>query len=260
SIFNLGKINKEELFNWYYNGIHEITEITNEKNLPLVLQQQIQAWKQKKPIVNTAAISQFFLALKTPYAAFDLEVWGAAVPTIQGTKPFQKIPFLFTLKSKDETDFVFLEFNDDDRRDFAVLLIEKTRKYKTLLVYDKSLEASVINELISLFPEFKNELIGVIDKFLDVSEIIQKQYYFNHLFNGNFSLKAVSKVILEKNVFEGEQISTGLEAMNAYVSYKLEVNEIEKQIIKDNLINYCLADTLATFLLAEKLMQISTVE
>ncbi len=260
SIFNLGKVNKEELFNWYHNGVYEITEINNEKNLSLPLQQQILAWKQKKPIINKEIIQHYFSKLKTPYAAFDLEVWGAAVPTINGTKPFQKIPFLFTLKSNDYKDDVFMEFNTDDRKNFALALIEKTKNYNSLLVYDKSLESSVINELALLIPELKEQLINITKKFFDISEIIQKQYYFHHLFNGNFSLKAVSKVVLEENVFQSEQISTGLEAMNAYVTYKLEKNEIERQIIKDNLINYCLADTLATFLLAEKLMQLSKVE
>jgi len=50
-----------------------------------------------------------------------------------------------------------------------------------------------------------------------------------------------------------------LEAMNAFVNFRSTENIIEKQAIKDDLINYCQADTKATFMIAKKFLELITV-
>jgi len=256
SIFNLGKVNKEEIFNWYYAGIQDITEIPDQKNLPQHLQQQIQSVKSKEAQVSKVAIADFFKNYTGLTAAFDLEVWGAAVPVIKGTKPFQKIPFLFTLKSDEEEIAVFLDYCNDDRENFAKQLIESTKKYTYLFVYDKSLEVSVIKELAEYLTPLREELVEVQKKLVDLSLIIQHHFYYHYLFKGNYSLKTVSRVLLDNDLFAKQPISTGLEAMNAFISFREEQNEIQKQILKEHLISYCAADSEATYLLEKKLINL----
>lgn len=252
SIFTLGKINKDDLFEWHYKGINTIAQIPNVKSLAPHLQIQIESNRDKEVYRNRKGISDVLSKIKAPYAAIDMEIWGQPVPEIIGTRPFQKIPFLYTLyNAQHEADFFFDHVNDD-RRAFAESLIQNTKAFASLLVYDKSLENLVINELAVLFPELKDALYEVSSKLIDVSEIIQHQYYYHFLFKGNYSLKAVSKVVLDEDVFEKENIFTGLEAMNAFVGFRNQDNPIEKQTIKDDLITYCMADSKATFLLCEK--------
>ena len=64
--------------------------------------------------------------------------------------------------------------------------------------------------------------------------------------------------MLDENVFEDENIFTGLEAMNAFVNFRSTENIIEKQAIKDDLINYCQADTKATFMITKKFQELIT--
>ncbi len=169
----------------------------------------------------------------------------------------QKIPFLFTLFSENGQQDVFMEYELDDRRKFAEAIIEHTKNFATLLVYDKSLESIIIKDLIELFDDLSEDLKAASKKLMDISEIIQQQYYYHHLFKGNYSLKMVSKVILKEDVFEHEAIHTGLEAMNAFVNYRLEENIFDKQKLKDDLITYCSADTKATYFITEKFMELT---
>lgn len=260
SIFTLGKTNKDDLFNWYHQGIKTISEIKDVKHLSPQLQIQINSSNEKKVHVVPAGIKSILNAIKTPFAALDMEIWGQAVPVMKGTKPFQKVPFLFTLYTEEKGSNFFFDYEKDDRKIFAVSLIQHTKPFKTLVVYDKSLERLIINELADMYKDLRNELLQVSAKLLDVSEIIHKQYYYHYLLKGNYSLKAVSKVVLDENVFEDENIFTGLEAMNAFVNFRACENIIEKQAIKDDLINYCQADTKATFLITKKFQELSKAE
>ena len=256
SIFNLGKLNKDEMFSWYHAGIKRISDIPNSSTFPKHVQIEIQSHVNKEVYMDVDKIKEALALIKAPYAALDMEIWGQAVPVIKGTKPFQKVPFLYTLFSDGVGKDFFFDYETDDRRKFAESLIEHTKNYQTLLAYDKSLERTIINELVDLFADLKPELVKVSAKLMDISEVIQHHHYFHYLFNGNYSLKAVSKVMLDEDAFADEHIFTGLEAMNAFISYRANLNPIEREVIKMDLINYCLADTKATFLITKKLEEL----
>jgi len=256
SIFMLGKMNKDDLFNWYNSGIKSIKDIPITNGLSKQVRIQIETNINENAFLDAPAVKKILSHIKKPYAAFDMEIWGQPVPVINGTKPFQKIPFLFTLFSENGQQAIFMDYEEDDRRKFAEALIEQTKNFTTLLVYDKSLESIIIRELIDLFADLSEDLKATSKKLVDISEIIQHQYYYHHLFKGNYSLKTVSRVVLKEDVFEHEAIHTGLEAMNAFVSYRIEENIFDKQKLKDDLITYCSADTKATYFLTEKFIEL----
>ncbi len=252
SIFLLGKTSRQEMFEWYREGITEIQEVPLKKTLPKHIAVQVEAFKHNKTVVNQTAMQSFIHNIKLPCAAIDMEVWGPSFPQIKGTRPFQKIPFLFSLVSREEQTSFFFAYDTDDRINFATALIESTKSFSSLLVYDKSLELQVINELINEFPNLVSELSNVANKLVDISIPVQQDNYYQPDFRGNYSLKAVSEAVLNKNIFENQNISTGLEAMQAFEQFKNEDNEIEKQFIKENLMSYCLTDSLAVWALYTK--------
>jgi hypothetical protein len=257
SIFDLGKVNKDDVFEWHQKGIKNISDIPIKKDMPKHLQIQIEAVRTKQAHFNKEGIRTILSQIKEPIAAIDMEIWGQAVPVIIGTKPFQKIPFLYTLVSTQGEHAFFFDHEPDDRRSFAVSLIEQTIPFESLLVYDKSLENLVVKELAELYSDLSDALKNVASKMVDISDIIHHHFYFHYNFKGNYSLKAVSAAILNEDPFQYEQISSGLEAMNLFVSYRLHDNIIEKQKMKDDLIDYCLADSRATFLITEKFRELT---
>ncbi len=254
SVFELGKIDKDQLFEWYHSGIRLVRDIPDSAELKHEQRIQINAIKLQNYHLNLNGISSVFSKLQEPFAAIDMEIWGQAVPELIGTSPFEKVPFLFTLYNESTQHVSFFDYDSDDRGCFAKALIDSTQHFRSLLVYDKSLENQVISQLCKQFPDLESELRKVSTKFIDVAEIIQRSYYYHFLFKGNFSLKSVSKVLLNDDVFEHQAIFTGLEAMNAFVEFRRNPNPMERQTIKDQLTDYCLADTKATWLISQKFL------
>jgi hypothetical protein len=260
SIFELGKVSKEQLFDWYNQGVKRIQDIPVTEQLKNDLRIQVNAVINKETHLSKEGIVSVLKNLKEPFAAIDMEIWGQAVPELKGTKPFQKIPFLFTLHGDSISENHYFEYERDDRRLFAEALIASTNQFMSLLVYDKSMELLIIAELCALFPELEKKLRVVSSKFVDIAEIIQKNYYHHFLLRGNFSLKTVSKVVLEEDLFAHQTVFTGLEAMNAFVSYRRTTNPIERQSIKEQLIEYCSADTKACYLVNLKFLEMIKAE
>lgn len=256
SIFNLPQVDKTKLFEWFNEGIKNIEQVTDtmlEKDRLIKIKNSILTNEQ---IVDTKNIATFLSRINYPAIAMDMEVWSPAIPQIQGTKTFEQIPFLVCFYDGVKFSDFFTGNSHDDRKEFALALVTLSENYATVLVYDKSMEVSVIDALIKNNPEFKPELEKLKSKIIDVFDIFLGLDYYHPAFKNNFSLKTVSAVLLQEVSYS--KIASGLEAMNYYEQYHLAETELEKQSIRSELVDYCNTDSLATYKLVkflEKLVQ-----
>jgi predicted RecB family nuclease len=252
SIFNLPLLDKEKLFEWYNSGMRTIDEIGSEHDAKAIIYKIKQAYFDNKAIVDKEKITSFLSKIQSPMTAMDMEMWGPAIPQINGTKPFEQLPYLVCFFDGKKHSNVFLEYAKDDRRQFAELLLENTKGFESILVYDGTMEKMVINGLIKLFADLKPDLEHLKTKFIDIFDIFLEFSYYHPAFKTNFSLKTVAGVLLEDINYS--KITSGLEAMAYFDQQRLEANLTEKEIIKQELINYCQTDTLATYQLVDFLL------
>jgi predicted RecB family nuclease len=175
----------------------------------------------------------------------DMEVWSPAIPQITGTKPFEQIPFLVCFYNGKEFTHHFSGKKEDERKDFAMALSVLSEDYASILVYDKTMEVSVIDTLIKHHPEFKADLEKLRGKLIDIFDIFLGLDYYHPLFKNNFSLKTVSAVLL--NEVSYSKIATGLEAMNYYEQFRSSEDGIIRQTLEQELVDYCNTDSLATY-------------
>jgi predicted RecB family nuclease len=252
SIFNLPLLDKEKLFEWYNSGMRSIDEIGSEHDAKAIIYKIKQAYFDNKAIVDKEKITSFLSKIQSPMTAMDMEMWGPAIPQINGTKPFEQLPYLVCFFDGKKHSNVFLEYAKDDRRQFAELLLENTKGFESILVYDGTMEKMVINGLIKLFADLKPDLEHLKTKFIDIFDIFLEFSYYHPAFKTNFSLKTVAGVLLEDINYS--KITSGLEAMAYFDQQRLETNLTEKGIIKQELINYCQTDTLATYQLVDFLL------
>lgn len=254
SIFNLPFINKDKLFEWHEAGIKNVSEIKDEwieKPGHLKIKN---AFVNKSAIINRQKISELLATMHEPLAAIDMEIWSAAIPQLAGTKPFQQIPFLFCISDGYKENYFLSEHFTDEREKFAQELIAQTEKYNTLLVYDKTMEELAINGLKSYCSEYARELEKVKEKFVDVFDIFRDLHYYDSKFKNNFSLKTLSEVFNTGVTYS--DIQSGLEAMNQFEVLRNEPEGIEKQRLRQNLIDYCMNDATATLKLVEYLKKL----
>ncbi len=249
SIFHLPGLDKEKLFEWYNSGVRTIDQINKEHDAKEIIYKIKQAYFENKPIIDKAKISILLSHIKQPMAAMDMEMWGPAIPKINGTKPFEQLPYLVCFFDGTTHSNIFIDYTKDERRFFAEQLIERSKPFATILVYDGTMEKMVINNLIRLFEELKPQLEELKNKFVDLFEIFLDFSYYDPAFKTNFSLKTISNILLQDVTYT--KITSGLEAMAYYDNFRHEEKTVEREIIKQELIDYCQTDTLATFKLTE---------
>jgi hypothetical protein len=247
SIFNIGKSDREQLFNWYSRGIDVVEKITDTEEVKPFIQLQIEAMKSKTEHLDQSAVKQFFDSVKGSFCFLDMEIWSAAIPRYKGTKPFEQVPFLFSIcfdkDGKAEYINYFKPVEEDGREEFLKHLLEASKAFDSVIVYDKNLEVQILNQLKNLFPKYSDEVKTLLNKLKDISTLIHNFHYYHPNFKGNFSLKAISELLFGESQYHDQRISTGLVAMNAYESLSIETNPIINETTKQQLIDYCNLDT-----------------
>lgn len=251
SVLSLGKLSKQVLFDFFDNNIKRIDEIDISKIDKKEIKVQIEAVTTQAEQIDKQEIADFFKSIKTPYCSLDIEVWMPAIPFYQSTKPFQLVPFLFSMIYNEGEEFKKYSYlkpiTEDNREEFLKSIIEKTTPYQSILVYDKSLEETILNQLVELFPNYKNDIILLKSKFVDLAEPIQKGNYYHPNMQGNFTLKSLAQIVNQEFNFDNLDVQSGITAMYMYESLMQVENTVEQELIKSQLTEYCEMDALVTY-------------
>ena len=255
SIFNLPFIDKTLLFEWYNSGIKNIQEVSDDMVEKAVALKIKNAFISNQTIIDQQKITQFLSRLKQPMAAMDMEIWSSAIPQLQGTKPFEQVPFLVCFYDGTQSTHFFAAHVNDERKLFAQELVRLSENYASIVVYDRTMELGVIDNLIKRFPELEEALQLLKSKLIDVFDIFLDLAYYDPAFKSNFSLKIVSSILLKDVAYP--KINSGLEAMNYFEQYRLAETPEDKETLKKELVDYCDTDSSATLKLVDFLGTIS---
>lgn len=250
SVMALGKLTKHAMFALYDNNIRRIDEIDIDTIEHKEVKVQVKAVIEKQEQIDRQEIHSFISGIKAPYCSLDIEVWMPAVPFYQGTKPFQQIPFLFSMvyekDGKPERYSYFKPFEDDHRKTFLEQILTATKDFETVLMFDKALEESVLNQLAELFPEYAKDITVFKSKIVDLAEPIRKGNYYHPQMKGNFSLKSIAPIVHQEAGFDELGVQSGIVAMYMYEGLGVQ-NAIEAETAKEQLIDYCEMDALITY-------------
>ncbi len=251
SVFNLPLTSKETQFEWHRSGLKLIDQVPDELLQKEALLRIKNASLLNEPFYDLKALARFLGKVNGTVAAMDMEIWNPAIPELDGTSPFEQIPFLVAFYDKNKSSHYFAEHSTDQRQNFAEALVELAAPYNTLLVYDKNLELNILRDLQARFPALAKELEAVKKKIVDVFDVFLKMHYYHPGFRNSFSLKVTSAVLLGD--MDYGRITSGLEAMSFYNTFRGTQNPIEQEHLRDMLVHYCVTDCRATFLLYDHL-------
>ena len=237
-------------------GIEEIRDVPDDYPL-----NEVNTQIRKSVISNRARwrkqndLEAKILCLSTPVRHLDFETFSPAVPLYEGTRPYQTIPFTFSVHK--ESSDGSLKHSDylhkdptDPRRAVAVQLVKQLGKAGSITMYTPY-EKTQIEQLASEFPDLESPLLRIRDRLVDIAPYVRHHYYHPE-FRGSFSLKSVFP-IMGKSDYSDLEIDEGTLASIAYMS-ALKVEDVsERDVIFQNLREYCKRDTLATYKILERL-------
>ncbi|GAA0341142.1 DUF2779 domain-containing protein [Bowmanella denitrificans] len=186
-----------------------------------------------------------------PLYFLDFETINFGVPRWVGTRPYQQIPFQYSLhKISDNGATTHKEFLDlsgnDPSLPFAEQLIKDCGKRGSILVYNQAFEKKRIEELSEGFPHLAEELLALNTRVVDLLPVCQNFYYHPEQ-HGSWSIKKVlPNMVPELNYAELDGVQHGGAAMEAFVeAIHPETSDERKQELDSQLREYCKLDTWA---------------
>lgn len=192
----------------------------------------------------------------------DFETFQPAVPLFDDSKPYQQIPFQYSLflkkdKKSELEHFEFLaEPGEDPRVKFIENLLKETSGKGDVLVYNKTFEVTRLKEIARDFPQHLKEIETLIARIKDLMIPFQKKYYYAPEMKGSYSIKAVLPALVPELSYDELEINEGGLASIAYESLQTETDLMFIAEIKKQLLEYCKLDTLAMVRILEKLEEI----
>jgi hypothetical protein len=259
SVFALSGIPKSELFQLYNSGVKLISDIENNGSLSDNLKMQVEALKKNAPIVDKKGIHDFLSTLQYPLFFLDFETTMPAVPLYENTKPYQHLPFQYSLHYKKTRDsepehFEFLaETHEDPRKEFLLSLLEHTKRPGDILVYYATFERSIFNGLKKDFPEYGKEVDLRLARIRDLILPFKDRLYYHPAMKGSSSIKNVLPALVPGFSYDNLQITNGNMAMTVYEQLRNESDLFIQQELRDALLAYCKLDTLAMVKILEVL-------
>jgi hypothetical protein len=261
-VFDLYRGGKKswELFERNILAIKDIPE--NEK-LNDKQQIQLKCEKTNRPHINLSAIQEFFKTLEYPLYFLDFETYQTAIPLYDGLRPYQQIPFQFSVhkidKNGKKTHFSFISAGSKDPRKKFVNAIKRKLGIKgSVIVYNQVFEEGRLKELGELFPLEKERIESIILRMRDLLIPFRNFDYYNRKQEGSASIKYVLPALTDMT-YKGMEIANGAQASirYAYITHgkidgtKAKREEIKK--VRDDLKKYCQLDTEAMIEVMEKL-------
>lgn len=260
NVFELSRGGKKSL-ELFARGICAIKDIPD--GFKLTEKQLIQ---KKCALTNSVHISKediknFLSSLRYPVHYLDFESFLTAIPRFNGTKPYQQIPFQFSIhivKDKDseiEHRSFLADGIDDPRKKLITSLISVLGDKGSVVVYS-SFEKTRLRELAEAFPEHKAEIDGLVERIVDLYAPFQAFQYYNSEQKGRASIKAVLPAITGKG-YKDMEISDGQIASISYLNITFgEVSDEQKEKTRKELEEYCCLDTKGMVLIVEKLKEL----
>lgn len=253
-IFNLyGSRDKAaELFN---EGVLSIKDIPDWYNLNFKQKIQLECAKTEKPKINKSEILKSINSLEYPLYFLDFETFSTAIPLYEGVRPYQRIPFQYSIHILDTIDsqpghYDFLaEGAEDPREELLLNLKKKINKTGSIIVYYESFERGVLKELAEAFPDYSQWIDSILTRIVDLYKPFGNFHYYHSSQKGSASIKNVLPAITDLS-YKGMDIADGMAASGyfLYICGNYDINESrpakeEVEKVRKSLIKYCGMDT-----------------
>jgi len=204
-----------------------------------------------RPFFDHAGAAQTLRTYRRPAYFMDFETIQFAVPLWRGTRPYQQIPFQFSVHrlgargALSQEQFLDLSGNDPSKR-FAEGLIRACGHHGPVFVYNASFEKGRLAELAERFPSMNRQLLAIAERIVDLYPIARAHFYHPSQ-EGSWSIKSVLPAAcpdLSYDTLEG--VRDGGMAQEAFLeALSPEAMPARKTELKRQLTAYCTLDTYA---------------
>ena len=264
---------KDDIFCLYYGtkkayelmerGILRLNDINDDVSLNHKQGIQVSCHKTGMPHIDKKGLEDFLDALKYPLYFLDFETINPAIPLYDNSRPFETIPFQYSLYIvKDEgakpEQHSYLASGDKDPRP------EILKQLKTLLgnsgaviAYNAIFEKTTLRHASEAYPEYQDWVASLEERIIDLLIPFRNFLYYHPDQAGSASLKNVLPVMTKSNYDDMEIAEGGMASIEySRVTFGKNIDEKDRQRVRTALEKYCDLDTKGMIEILEKLRKV----
>ncbi len=261
SVFSLYYGGKKS-FAMYDSGIITIGEIPGDYKLSDKQRIQQICVASGEPHVDREAIRSFLSSLEYPLYYLDFETIGPAVPLFNGVKPYQNIPFQFSVHEvQDEQSlpahYSYLASGTNDPRPVLLAELEKVLGNSgSIIAYNKGFEEGILRDLADAFSECSEWIEQVCNRLVDLLVPFRNFDYYHPAQKGSASLKNVLPAITGRGYADLEINDGQIASIDFLAATYGDMPEEEAVQVMVNLEKYCDRDTEGMIWIVDKLREL----
>lgn len=271
NVFDIRGMQTRMKFKKYSEGKISFEDLKDDDINPKYLEQIDFELNDRQAKIRTDAIADFMDSLDYPLYFIDYEACQYAIPKYESTRPYQQIPFQYSLHiikeegaALEHMEYLAEVGDENIIRNFAESMIENLPENGSVIVYNRTFEESLVNKKIAeMYPDLKPEIDRINSNIVDLMVPFRNRDYYVKEMQGSFSIKHVLPALYpddsELDYGELSLIHRGDEASNAFLSLEDKSAE-EQEEIRNALLDYCRLDTYAMVKIWEKFKELTADE
>ncbi|PLX85362.1 MAG: DUF2779 domain-containing protein [Desulfuromonas sp.] len=249
SIFDLRGSGVDK-FDLYSRGIVRLQDVPLD-TLNAAQRQQAEATLNRQDATDPQRVTAFLETLWYPICHLDFETFNTPIPKFDGTRPYQQVPFQFSLHVQESAGaeprhFEYLAPPDGDpRRELIERLLAVVPVDACVLTYNQAFEKGVLRELAKTFPDLAEAIDERLANVRDLMVPFRRRDVYRWQMRGSYSIKEVLPAMVPELSYAGMAIADGMAAMEAYHEMCALEDPVALAELRRAMLEYCRLDTLA---------------
>ena len=252
SIYNLGGLSAKAIGELEDLGVDLIKDIPEDFKLSTRQMRQVKATKLDERIIDQYRVKKFLDNFEYPLYFLDYETFSSLIPPFDGLKPYDQIPFQYSLhilESKDKP-LIHKEYLHKEFSHPGLPLLQKLRQdigdKGSVIVWHDTFEKGRNERLGELFSDYYDFMQSVNSRIIDLKTPFSEGWVIDKDFFGSASIKKVLPVIVTELSYKNLEIKEGTAAQRLWMDTIFQGKNVDKKDkIMEDLIEYCKLDTMA---------------
>lgn len=252
SIHRLPFMNAEKATKLIDAGITEIDQVEDASVLAKSTRRYLSALAKGVRSVDSGRLTSFLAEIVYPVYYFDYETSQSLLPPWDGTRPYQQVPFQYSLHIQRAPggEIEHREYLHRDSGNPMPALLERLREdvgdTGSILVWYEGFEKARNNEMASAYPEYAAFLEGLNARVIDLMKPFADETITDPAFKGSASIKAVLPVLVPELSYDDLDIREGSSASRLWKEVTLtNPDSSARDKVYADLVKYCTLDTWA---------------
>jgi hypothetical protein len=249
SIFDIPRLGSAAKGELAARGVLRLEDLPPDYPLSETQARFVELLRRGRVKIDAAVIRLLLASLSFPLYFLDFETDSPAIPRYPGMRPFQQLPFQFSvhvLRADGRVDHREYLHGDpgDPRPNLARALIAAIGPEGSIVAYNASFERKVLEALARALPLLAGQLLQRAARLWDLLPVF-REHYLHPGFGGSASIKKVLPVLVPELSYERLPVGEGAEAQAAWNRLVFLEDCEERSHLAEALKEYCRLDTRA---------------